>query len=162
MGVFLASRPRAPCRIRRRRGHAAREDVKPSRTWTLACWVARPDATEPSSSGIRVRSLKEALPTLMPSTCSGAGPRYFQQKPAQWPFYQRQAQWQFYQWVSYFQQKPAQWLFYQRPEVGPMAVLSRQKQPDGQTPDFSNNLQFRYYPAQSIYQRPGQAICSNR
>ena len=87
-----------------------------------------------------------------------------------------------------------------------MAVLSRQKQPDGQTsrfqrqiafsllsrtislstakpsyspqkqaqlpfyqsrsnrmarpPDFSDKLHFRYYPARSIYQRPGQAILS--
>ena len=43
---------------------------------------------------------------------------------------------------------------------GPMAVLSRQRQRMARPPDFSRKLQFRYYPAQSIYQRPGQAAFS--
>ena len=38
---------------------------------------------------------------------------------------------------------------------GPMAVLSRQRQRMARPPDFNNKLQFRYYPAQSMYQRPG-------
>ena len=41
---------------------------------------------------------------------------------------------------------------------GPMAVLSRQRQRMARPPDFSRKLQFRYYPAQSIYQRPGQFV----
>ena len=60
---------------------------------------------------------------------SAAEPRYFQ-----WPFYQRQAQ--------------AQWPFDQGRNNG---------LPDRPL-EFSNKLQFRYYPAQSIYQRSGQAI----
>ena len=68
---------------------------------------------------------------------SAAGPSYFQQKQVQWPFYQREAQW----------------------------PLSKQKHPDGQTSrfqrqtailDFSDKLQFWYYPAQSVYQRPAK------
>ena len=42
----------------------------------------------------------------------------------------------------------------------PMAVLSRQRQRMARPPDFSRKLQFRYYPAQSMYQRPGQAVFS--
>ena len=42
---------------------------------------------------------------------------------------------------------------------GPMAVLSRQRQRMTRPQDSSRKLQFRYYPAQSIYQRPGQAVC---
>ena len=64
---------------------------------------------------------------------SAAGPSYFQQKQVQWPFYQREAQWLFYQSRSNRMARP---------------------------PDFSDKLQFWYYPAQSIYQRPGQAILS--
>ena len=44
---------------------------------------------------------------------------------------------------------PAQWPFYQRRS-------SRMARP----PDFSDKLHFRYYPARSVYQRPGQAILS--
>ena len=43
---------------------------------------------------------------------------------------------------------------------GPMAVLSRQRQRMARPPDVSRKLQFRYYPAQSIYQRPGQVVFS--
>ena len=43
---------------------------------------------------------------------------------------------------------------------GPMAVLSKQKQPDGQTSRFQRQIAIWYYPAQSVYQRPGQAILS--
>ena len=75
---------------------------------------------------------------------SAAGRSYFQQKQAQWPCYQRQVQWPFYQ-------RQAQWPFYQ-------GRSNRMARP----PDFSNNLQFRYYPAQSIYQRPGQAILKQK
>ena len=50
---------------------------------------------------------------------SAAGPSYFQQKPAQWPFHQRQAQWPFYQGRSNRMARPL---------------------------DFSNNLQCRYIP----------------
>ena len=73
--------------------------------------------------------------------------KLFSAKAAQWPFYQRQAQWPFYQWVILS-------------TPGPMAVLSRQRQRMARLADFSRKLQFRYYPAQSIYQRPGQAIFS--
>ena len=48
-------------------------------------------------------------------------------------FYQCQAQWPFYQSRSNQMARPL---------------------------DFSHKLQFRYYPAQSIYQRPGKAIFS--
>ena len=51
----------------------------------------------------------------------------------QWPFYQREAQWPFYQCRSNRMARP---------------------------PDFSDKFHFRYYPARSIYQRPGQAILS--
>ena len=51
---------------------------------------------------------------------------------AEWPFYQREAQWPFYQ----------------------------EQRPDSQTPDLSRGLQVPQNPAQSIYQRPGQAIFS--
>ena len=68
------------------------------------------------------------------------GQAIFKQKPAQWPFYQRQVQWPFYQ-------HQARWPFYQ-------SRSNRMARP----PDFRNKLQFRYYHAQSIYQRPGQAI----
>ena len=64
---------------------------------------------------------------------SAAGPSYFQQKQARLPFYQREAQWPFYQSRS-----------------------SRMARP----PDFNDKLHFRYYPARSVYQRPGQAILS--
>ena len=53
---------------------------------------------------------------------SAAGPSYFQQKQVQWPFYQREAQWPFYQSRSNRMARP---------------------------PDFSDKLQFWYYPAQS-------------
>ena len=64
---------------------------------------------------------------------SAAGPSYSQQKQAQWPFYQREAQWPFYQGRSNRMARP---------------------------PDFSDKLHFRYFPARSAYQRPGQAILS--
>ena len=41
-----------------------------------------------------------------------------------------------------------------------MAVLSRQRQRMARPPHFNHKLQFRYYPARSIYQRPGQAVFS--
>ena len=59
---------------------------------------------------------------------------------------------------SYSQQKQAQ-----LSTRSPMAVLSRQKEFCkwmARPPDFSEKLHFRYYPARSIYQRPGQAILS--
>ena len=68
------------------------------------------------------------------------GQAIFKQNPAQWPFYQRQVQWPFYQ-------HQAQWPFYQ-------GASNRMARPA----DLSRKLQFRYYLAQSIYQRPGQAI----
>ena len=54
------------------------------------------------------------------------------------------------------------------PKTGPMAVLStraqwpfyQEQRPDSQTPDLSRGLQVPYNPAQSVYQRPGQAIFS--
>ena len=52
---------------------------------------------------------------------------------AQWPFYQREAQWPFYQSRSNRMARP---------------------------PDFNDKLHFCYYPARSVYQRPGQAIVS--
>ena len=64
---------------------------------------------------------------------SPAGRIYSQQKQAQWPFYQREAQWPFYQSKSKRMARP---------------------------PDFSDKLHFRYYPARSVYHRPGQAILS--
>ena len=64
---------------------------------------------------------------------SAAGPSYFQQKQAQWPFYQREAQWPLYQSRSNRMARPL---------------------------DFNSKLHFRYYPARSIYQRPDQAIFS--
>ena len=57
---------------------------------------------------------------------------------------------------SYFQQKLAQLPFYQRLALiarkRPMAVSSKQKQPDGQTSRFQQQvaLQFHYYPAQQF------------
>ena len=57
---------------------------------------------------------------------------YFEQKLAQWLFYQREAQWPFYH--------QAQWPFYQ-------SRSKRMARPS----NFRNKLQFRYYPAQSIY-----------
>ena len=60
-------------------------------------------------------------------------PSHFQQKQAQWPFYQGQPQWPFYQGRSSQVARPS---------------------------DLSRGLQSRYYPAQSVYQRPGQAILS--
>ena len=87
--------------------------------------------------------------------------------------------------ASFSQQKQAQWQFYQRgpngrfignigiiphnqfisgraklfsAKAGPMAVLSRQQQPDGQTSRFPVSV----LSAQSVYQRPGQAIFSKR
>ena len=41
---------------------------------------------------------------------------------------------------------------------GPMAVLSRQKQPNGQTSRFEPRIRLPHYPAHSMYQRPSQAI----
>ena len=64
---------------------------------------------------------------------SAAGPSRSQQKQAQWPFYQREAQWPFYQSRSNRMARP---------------------------PDFNDKLHFCYYPARSVYQRPGQAIVS--
>ena len=62
---------------------------------------------------------------------SAAEPSYFQQKLAQWPFYQ---------WLALIARKR------------PMAVSSKQKQPASRfQPQVAN-------PAQSMYQRPGQAI----
>ena len=43
---------------------------------------------------------------------------------------------------------------------GPMVVLSKQRQRMARLSNFSRKWQFRYYPAQAIYQRPGQAIFS--
>ena len=65
------------------------------------------------------------------------GQAIFKQNPAQWPFYQRQVQWPFYQ-------HQAQW-----------PVLSSTSNRMARPADLSRKLQFRYYPAQSIYQRPG-------
>ena len=62
--------------------------------------------------------------------CISAEPSHFFNKMQ---FYQCQAQWQFYQSRSNQMARPL---------------------------DFSNKLQFRYYPAQSTYQRPGKAIFS--
>ena len=67
---------------------------------------------------------------------SAVGLSFSQQKPAQWPFYQREAQWPFYQSSSNRMARP---------------------------PNFNDNLHFRYsrfFPAQSIHQRPGQALLS--
>ena len=67
------------------------------------------------------------------NSLSAAGPSYCQQKQAQWPFYQRKAKWPLYPSRSNRMARP---------------------------PDFSNKLHFCYYPARSVYQRPGQAILS--
>ena len=114
---------------------------------------------------------------------SAAGPSYFQQKQVQWPFYQREAQWplskqkqpdgqtsRFQRQIailvlsrtislsaagpSYSQQKQAQWPFYQREAQWPFyqSRSNRMARP----PDFSDKLQFWYYPAQSVYQRPAK------
>ena len=145
---------------------------------------------------------------------SAAGPSYSRQKQAQWPFYQREAQWPFYQSRSNRMARPPDFSdnLHFRYYPGPVAVLSMQKQPDGQTsrfqrqiafsllsrtislsaagpsysqqkqaqlqfyqreaqwpfyqepdsqaPDLSRGLQVPYYLAQSVYQRPGQAIFS--
>ena len=64
---------------------------------------------------------------------SAAGLSYFQQKPAQWPFYQRQVQWPLYQ-------RQAQWPFYQ-------GRSNRMARP----PDFSN--QFISGRGQAIFKR---------
>ena len=91
-------------------------------------------------------------------------PSNFQQKPAQWPFYQGQLQLRLYQadaiksfWQSHFQQKHAQW-----PRPAPMAVLLKQKQPMARHLDLSHGLQIPEFPAQSVYQRPGQAIFEHK
>ena len=100
---------------------------------------------------------------------SAAGPSYFQQKQVQWPFYQREAQWRFIKaeatgWRDLqisatncnFGIIPHNQFISGRAKLfsakagpmavlstrGPMAVLSKQKQPDGQTSRFQRQIVF--------------------
>ena len=68
---------------------------------------------------------------------SAAGPSYFQQKPAQWPFYQGLA------------------LVARKRQI---VVSSRQKQADGQTSRSQKQIAISLLSRATIYQRPGHAI----
>ena len=103
------------------------------------------------------------------NSLSAAGPSYFQQKQVQWPFYQREAQWRFIKaeatgWRDLqisatncnFSIIPHNQFISGRAKLfsakagpmavlstrGPMAVLSKQKQPDGQTSRFQRQIVF--------------------
>ena len=101
---------------------------------------------------------------------SAAGTSYSQQKQAQWPFINARPNGRFIK-AEATGMPDLQIIFPHdqfisgrdklfSAKAGPMAVLSRQKQPDGQTSRFRDKLHFRYYLARSIYQRPGQALLS--
>ena len=166
----------------RREGPSYSQQKQAEWPWPMAV-LSRQKQTDGQTS----RFQRQIAFSLLSRTISlsPAGPSYSQQKQAQWPFYQREAQCPLYQGRSkrmarppdfsdklHFRYYPARSV-YHRPgqailaKAGPMAVLSTRPNDRftkaermARPPDFSNKLHFRYYPARSVYQRPGQAILS--